>query len=113
MGKYISDCTGGRGCASGSRYKLLIIGENPGPNGSCLAGVLVERKTDVEGIGDIGKYATKSRGADQSGGDILYGGGTCGAFIQLVVLGPVDGNGENSGRDKHRVPVINHGEAGA
>ena len=37
---------------------------------------------------------------------------TCCAFIQLRFLCLVDGNGDNSGRDTHRVTVKNHGGAG-
>ena len=36
-----------------------------------------------------------------------------GALIQIVFLGPVNGNGENSGRDTQWVSETNPGEAGA
>ena len=62
-------------------------------------------------MGEIGKYATKVRGGHQSGGDVLYGGGTGGDLIWIGVLGPANFNRVNSGRDTHRIPVINNGEA--
>ena len=67
----------------------------------------------VEGLGEIGEDANKVRRGIHSGGNVLQGGGTGGDPISLGDLGPVGGNGKNSGMDTHPVYEKNHGKTGA
>ena len=69
------------------------------------------RKAGTEGMGDVGEVSKKVIGGPQSGGNVPHGGDTGGTPIWLVDLGPIGGNGEDSGGYSHQVTETNHGEA--
>ena len=72
---------------------------------------MAECQVVMEGMGEIGKDATKRRIIHQIFVDVLYGGGLFGADIWIIVLVSIGSNGENGGRVTDQFPVSKHGEA--
>ena len=62
----------------------------------------MKRQAGAEGLGGFGGDATKVRGRLQSGVNVPHDGGIGGALICI-------GNGDNGGRNRHRVSETNHG----
>ena len=62
-------------------------------------------------MGEVGEVAKKIMGGPQSGGNVPQGGDTGGTPIWLVDLGPICGDGEDSGGYAHQFSETNHGEA--
>ena len=60
-------------------------------------------------MGDIGECAMKGRDRIKSGVNVLNGSVTCGARIWLRVLGDVNLNVKNCGRDTPWVSETNQG----
>ena len=73
----------------------------------------MERQLGIDCLGVIGGGAKKGSGGIQSGVNVIQGGGTCGALIWIGLLGPVVGNGENSGRYTHQISKKNLRKTGA
>ena len=111
-GRWNSACTGGRGACWWREWKTLNNWVGPwtkqtmtirGYNGTSIGHKL---------SGVYWGGAKKGSGGLQSGVNVIQSGGTCAALIWIGLLGPVVGNGENSGRYTHQISKKNHRKMG-
>ena len=73
---------------------------------------MTECQAGTEGLGEVGEDGKKGRGRLESGGNVLQGDEIGGVHIWIGDLGPIGGNGENSGRYSHRFSEKNYRKVG-